>query len=93
MPETDEQEVDEKATWSTAYINDLPDSAFLYIEPGGEKDENGRTVPRSLRHLPVRDAEGNVDLPHVRNALSRLGQSATGEGWLSESLRARLTAR
>ena len=40
---------DTKATWTTAFVNDLPDSSFLYIEPGGEKDEEGKTKPRSLR--------------------------------------------
>ncbi len=62
----------EKAVWSTAKVNDLPDSAFLYIEPGGKKDSEGKTTPRSLRHLPYRDASGKIDLPHLRNALARL---------------------
>lgn len=61
--------------WSTAYINDLPDSCFAYIEPGGKKDDEGKTVPRSLRHLPFKDENGKVDLPHLRNALARLPQS------------------
>lgn len=60
--------------WTTRYINDLPDSAFAWIEPGGEKDEDGKTTPRSLRHLPYKDASGKVDLPHTRNALARLNQ-------------------
>ncbi len=64
-----------RAAWDTAYINDLPDSAFLYIEPGGSKDSDGKTTPRSLRHFPVKDAGGNVDVAHVRNALSRIPQS------------------
>lgn len=64
------------AVWTTAYINDLPDSAFLYIEPGGKKDEQGKTVPRSLRHFPIRDAEGRIDLAHLRNALARIPQSS-----------------
>jgi hypothetical protein len=63
------------AEWSASYINDLPDSAFAYIEPGGEKDESGRTAPRSLRHFPHHDAGGDLDLPHLRNALSRGPQS------------------
>ncbi len=83
--------------WTRAYINDLPDSAFLYVESGGEKDETGRTVPRTLRHLPYMDANGSVDLPHLRNALSRLGQTETGEAggerWLTESLREQLRAK
>jgi len=32
----------EAAKWTTAYINDLPDSAFALIEPGGEKDEEAK---------------------------------------------------
>lgn len=62
------------AKWSTAYKNDLPDSAFLYVE-NGEKDEEGKTVPRSKRHFPVKDKEGNYDEAHVRNALGRIPQS------------------
>jgi hypothetical protein len=54
---------------SRKQINDLPDSDFAYIEPGGSKDESGRTVPRSLRHLPI------MDCAHVRNALARLSQT------------------
>lgn len=54
---------------STADVNDLPDSDFAYIEPGGKKDEDGKTVPRSLRHLPIHDAA------HVRNAAARLNQT------------------
>jgi len=80
--------VSAKAKWSTAYINDLPDSAFLYIEPGGEKDEEGKTVPRSLRHFPYKDANGDVDLPHLRNAIARIPQSS-----LSDDLKERLQAR
>lgn len=64
-----------KAQWTRAYVNGLPDTAFLYVEPGGEKDEQGKTVPRTLRHFPVRDATGAVDLPHLRNALARIPQS------------------
>lgn len=64
-----------KAKWTTAYINTLPDSAFLYIASGGEKDEEGKTTPRNLRYFPYRDAEGAVDLPHLRNAIARIPQS------------------
>src|SRR5262249_46866211 len=58
-----------RAEMTAASINDLPDSAFAYIEPGGKKDASGRTVPRSLRHFPIHDAD------HTRNALSRAPQS------------------
>jgi hypothetical protein len=63
------------AVWTTKYINDLPDSAFLYVEPGGKKDSEGKTEPRSKRHFPVKDANGNLDATHVRNALSRIPQA------------------
>ncbi len=63
------------AEWTTAYINQLPDSAFLYIAPGGTKDEEGKTVPRSLRFFPVKDADGKVDVAHLRNALARIPQA------------------
>lgn len=65
----------EKAVWSRAFINDLPDSAFLYIAPGGEKDEDGKTTPRDLRKFPYKDSSGKVDLPHLRNAIQRIPQS------------------
>lgn len=69
--ELEDEELIEKAKWTVAYVNDLPDSAFLYIEPGGKKDKEGKTVPRSLRHLPVRDANGKLDEAHLRNAIAR----------------------
>lgn len=62
------------AEWSTEYIDNLPDSSFAYISAGGEKDESGKTAPRSLRHLPYKDAEGEVDREHLANAMARLDQ-------------------
>jgi hypothetical protein len=64
-----------EATWMAAFVNDLPDSSFLHILPGGEKDEGGKTTPRSLRMFPYKDAGGKVDLPHLRNAVARIPQS------------------
>jgi hypothetical protein len=84
----EDKEIDEKAT---AEANNLPDSDFLYIESGGKKDDTGRTVPRSLRHLRV------DDVAHVRNAIARLSQSDTGtvegEKWLTASLRKTLLGK
>jgi hypothetical protein len=65
----------QEAEWDTEYINNLPDECFAYIESGGEKDEQGKTTPRSLRHLPFKNAQGNLDADHVRNALARLDQT------------------
>jgi len=64
-----------EAEWDTEYINNLSDEAFAYIAPGGEKDDQGKTVPRSLRNLPYKNAEGNLDADHTRNALARLDQT------------------
>jgi len=83
----------QEAVWSRNYINNLNDSAFLYIEPGSEKDGDGKTAPRSKRHLPYKNANGKVDLSHLRNAIARLGQSDTGRGWMSDTLRTRLIAK
>ena len=57
-----------KAALTSGSINDLPDAAFAYIEPGGKKDAGGKTTPRSLRHYPVHD------IAHARNALARASQ-------------------
>jgi hypothetical protein len=67
-----------KSVWTNQYINDLPDSAFLYIELGGKKDESGKTVPRDLRHFPFKDINGKIDLAHIRNAIARIPQSKCG---------------
>ena len=61
------------AELSSAQINNLPDSAFAYIEPGGTKDSSGKTQPRGLRHFPIHDAA------HTRNALARAPQSPHGD--------------
>ena len=62
----------EEAAKSSAAINDLPDSAFAYIEDGGEKDESGKTTPRSKRHFPVHDEK------HARLAVQMLPTSPFG---------------
>lgn len=63
----------QKADLSTADVNDLPDSAFAHVEPGGTKDSSGKTVPRSSRHYPVHDAA------HARNALGRAAAALKGD--------------
>lgn len=66
--------VTDLAEWSAAQVNDLPDSSFLYVEPG-EKDSEGKTTPRSKRHFPYKSSSGAIDLPHLRNAIARIPQS------------------
>lgn len=75
----------DKATWSAAFVNDLPDSSFALILPGGDKDADNRTTPRSLRKLPHHDGSGALDGAHVRNGLARAPQM-TG---VSDAQRAR----
>jgi hypothetical protein len=71
----------ESAPKSRKSINNLPDAAFAVIERGGRKDDDGKTTPRDLRHLPhhtgaVKDPIENstLDLPRLRNALARMNQ-------------------
>lgn len=78
-----------KAVWTGAYMDSLPDSSFLYVEPGGTKDSDGKTVPRSKRHFPVKDADGKIDLPHLRNALARIPQS-NADGLNKDALQTRV---
>ena len=54
------REIVEAASWSSEYINSLPDSSFACVDKSG-------------RHYPFKDANGKVDLPHLRAALSRIG--------------------
>jgi hypothetical protein len=56
--------VETKAAWSSSYITALPDSAFACVDSKG-------------RHYPHHNAAGNLDLPHLRNALSRVNQTGT----------------
>jgi hypothetical protein len=75
-------DLEERAALSSATINDLPDSAFAYIEPGGKKDNDGKTVPRSLRHFPVHDEA------HARNALAQASKSPFGDKAMPKILKA-----
>ena len=55
------------ATWTTKFINGLPDSSFAVVEPCAKDNKNAR-------HLPFKDGSGKVDVPHLRNALARANQ-------------------
>lgn len=56
-----------ESVWTTKYMADLPDSAYAYV-----KDQDGKKV----RKFPYKNANGEVDKPHLRNALARLPQSS-----------------
>lgn len=69
----DDPDSGDRAQLSSSDMNDLPDSAFAYIESGGMKDGSGKTMPRSKRHFPVNDAA------HARNALAQASKSPFGD--------------
>ena len=52
--------------WSQRYINSLPDSAFAAIEI----TKDGKRI----RHLPHHNHVGEIDIPHLKSALSRIHQ-------------------
>lgn len=62
--------------WTTKSIHDLPDSSFAYIEPGGSKDAIGKTIPRSLRHLPYKTATGTVEPFLLTKAIEDVSKAA-----------------
>lgn len=66
--------------WSRKYKNQLPDSHFAYVAPGGHKVRTKRgtfTIPKTSRKLPYINLQGNIDKSHLRNAIARVGQKKT----------------
>lgn len=47
-----EEDSIELVNFNEVYVDKLPDAAFALILPGGKKDEEGKTTPRSLRKFP-----------------------------------------
>jgi hypothetical protein len=77
--------------WTTKYINSLPNSAFIIIEPAYK---SGKSDNKNARHLPYKDANGKVDLPHLRNALARCGQiKAVTDSITTDSLRSKACSK
>ena len=68
--------------WSRQYVAALPDTAFAAVE----RTADGRT----LRHLPHHDRNGQVDVAHVRNALSRVTQVHSADPHHAAAARAHL---
>jgi len=69
--ELENSDIEEAAKWTRKFINDLPNGSFAVIEPNYL---NGKTDNKNARHLPFKNANGKVDLPHLRNALARMNQ-------------------
>ena len=89
---SDDREPALKAVWSTKLKNELPDSSFAYIEPGGKKDSEGKTTPRSSRHYPYKGADGAPDRAHVIDGLSRLSGDTTRDEATKARIRSKLVA-
>ena len=64
--------------WTRKYINNLPDSAFAVVYK-----ENDRVI----RKFPHHNADGSIDLPHLRNANSRLPQSDVPAEYKQQAMR------
>jgi len=64
--------------WTRKYINSLPESAFAIVYK-----ENDRVI----RKFPHHNADGSVDLPHLRNANSRLPQSDILDKYKQKAMR------
>ncbi len=64
--------------WTRKYINNLPESAFAIVYK-----ENDRVI----RKFPHHNANGNIDLPHLRNANSRLPQSDVPAEYKQQAMR------
>lgn len=77
----EEETAGDQVEKGSAAQNKLPDAAFAGISPSGKKDAQGKTVPRSKRHLPhhtgavkSRTENTSIDKPLLRNALARANQ-------------------
>lgn len=64
--------------------NTLPDSCFLYVQSGGQLDDEGKTVPRSFRHFQYRDAAGELDHEALETAVKAI-PSATVTGLYADA--------
>jgi len=62
-------------------INNLPDSAFLYIDKDSVtgKDGEGRSMPTGARHLPYKNELSEVNPSCLRNALQHMNQLKLSE--------------
>lgn len=62
---------EDRVKWTTAFINTLPNSSFAVVE---RAYQSKKCNDKNARHLPFKDKDGRVDIPHYKNALARLNQ-------------------
>ena len=65
----DSEESVDAAKWSRAFIDSLPNSSFAVVEKGYKDGDN-----KKARHLPFKDSDGKIDVPHLQNAWDRRDQ-------------------
>ncbi len=64
--------------WTDEYINNLPDSSFLYIERGG--DLEGK--PKESRYFPIKNDKGILDVSQLKVVLTEAENSKIPEKYL-----------
>lgn len=57
--------------WAASFVDTLPDSAFLYVEPNANKSADGLTTP-SFRHFPIRDMKGQLSKQQLAHAIKMI---------------------
>jgi len=67
----DADDVHLDAIWKKTYVDSLPDSHFMHVEPGQPPN-----TPGDHRHFPYKDHTGAVDLLHVRHAVGSVHESS-----------------
>ncbi len=77
---------DEQRSKAAVDLNSLPDSAFAFVEPGGAKDDEQKTVPRATRHFAHHLADGSVDKDLLEQAISEARTSPHGSKGLAHLL-------
>jgi hypothetical protein len=68
----------EERIWTRQYINDLPDSAFAVVYKQNDLVN---------RKFPHHQADGSIDVPHLRNANARLPQSEIPEEYKRQAMK------
>jgi len=84
----------EAVKWTRKYINDLPNSAFAFIEPDlcpratdpqHDRVACGKSHDLNKRHLPHHDKSGKLDLPHLKNAMARVTHADIKQSWVKKA--------
>ncbi len=71
---------------------ELPDTAFLYVEDTGTVNAQGRTEPDTARHYPIWKANSSIDIAVLEVALAECNQAKAATEALSDwELQGKLT--